>query len=348
MGGLAGLSRSRLALLVAVLLVVHLSASGGQVFASYVLSEGANSIVFALLMVALATVLSAAVASLTDRPGLVCAVSVAKNQGHLVYVVLLGLNNAVKSVAFLLALWYVSALNAAVYIPLIPVFACVLARILGWEERMNWQQIGGVAVAIAGALLVTVAKYAAESSTTGAVKVLVGNGLLLTWDMTAAAAIVLQRPLLRHHTPITLATYVLACATVFLALVVPWVEPNAGDWSFSSLAQCAVVYCAAYNALMNWGDAWAVTLIPASLVAMWLTLEPVFTAAISAVALGDDMDAVEYAGSAMTCAGLVMVLSAIEDRQVANLPQVSSRDKLGQARARGDDEGAPLIAEGPA
>lgn len=340
-------SRDRLALLCGVLLLVHLSASGGQVFASFVLEEGANTLVFATLMVSLAALLCALLASVTDAAGLRRAVFVAKARGHGLTIVLLGVNNAIKSVAFMMALWYVSALNAAIYIPLIPVFACVLARLLGWET-LNWQQVAGVAVGISGALLVTVVKYASDVGSSGAVHILVGNGLLLLWDTTAAAAIVLQRPLLRQHTPITLTTLILAVAAVCLAVVVPCIETTASDWTLSHLAQGAVVYCAGYNVFMNWGDAWAVTMLPASLVAMWLTLEPAFTAALSAIFLDETMSGWEYAGAALTCSGLLIVLSAIEERQVADLPRIDAdgigkppRPAGGAAAAAAED--APLL-----
>ena len=107
---------------------------GGQVIPLYVLSEGANSFVFALLMVAFGAVFAIISGSMADPTGMKRGFRVAQTQGHILWILALGVNFAVKSVAFLLALYYVSALNAAVYIPLIPIFAIVLARILGWER----------------------------------------------------------------------------------------------------------------------------------------------------------------------------------------------------------------------
>ena len=115
-------------------------------FASYVLSEGTNSLVFAFLMIACAALLTVGSALVSDRKGLGRAVRTAQREGHVTWIVLLGINYAAKSVAFTLALWYVNALNAAVYIPLIPVFAIVMCRALGWET-LNMTQMGGTVLA---------------------------------------------------------------------------------------------------------------------------------------------------------------------------------------------------------
>ena len=113
----------------------------------------------------------------------------------------------------------------------------------------------------------------------------IGNGLLLAWDSTAAAAIVACKPLLKHHTAQTLSAVTMTIAAVSLLTVVPLVTTSS-SWSLSSTAQWAVLYCGAYNTLSACGDAWAVTQIPASVVASWLVLEPIFTAILSAILLG--------------------------------------------------------------
>ena len=58
------------------------------------------------------------------------------------------------------------------------------------------------------------------------------------------------------------------------------------------------------------------TQIPASVVAMWLVLGPIFTAILSAVLLDDSMTVWEFLGSALTCSGLLVVLSQVESTGV--------------------------------
>uniref|UniRef100_A0A7S2BMF9 EamA domain-containing protein n=1 Tax=Octactis speculum TaxID=3111310 RepID=A0A7S2BMF9_9STRA len=277
---------------------------------------GANSLVFAFLMVVLAAVLALGTGAAVSFAELVQGMKATRNEGHMLWLFLLGVNNAVKSVAFMLALGYVSALNAAIYIPLIPVFAIVFARAIGWET-LNWGQVLGVSVAICGALEVTFVKYASESSQSGAANILIGNGLLLTWDITAAVAIVMQKPLLKYNSPINVSAYVLTIAALVLAVVIPFVEhPTSSAWDIQTVTGLAIIYCAFYNCFMNFGDAWAVTIIPASTVSMWLTLEPVFTAILSATFLDESMTSWEYLGAALTCVGLGIVLYSVDKTKV--------------------------------
>lgn len=279
-----------------------------------VFDDGTDAIVFALLVVCLAAVVMAAAACCRAPERFLSGPRRAWESGHFWHIAALAANTAVKSVCFAIGLDYVAALNAAVYIPVIPIAALLLSRGLGWEGPLLWRQWGGVALAVGGALLVTAMRYSGETdSGEGATKILVGNLLLLAWVLAAAAAIVLQRPLLRHHAPDALAAYVLAGAGLLLAASVPWAEVgHAGRWDLSGLAWGAVAYSAAYNALAGWADALAVTLVAPSVVAMWLVLEPPLTALLAWAACGDTMTGWEYAGSALTCCGLVLVLYDVE------------------------------------
>ena len=84
----------------------------------------------------------------------------------------------------------------------------------------------------------TVVRYSSSDTSTSASAILVGNGLLLLWDSTAAAAIVMQRPLLKHHTPITLSAVTMTIAAVVLGVFVPWYEGTSSDsWALSTTAQ---------------------------------------------------------------------------------------------------------------
>lgn len=80
------------------------------------------------------------------------------------------------------------------------------------------------------------------------------------------------------------------------------------------------------------------TQIPASVVAMWLVLEPIFTAVLSALILDDSMTVWELVGSFLTCGGLLVVLS-----QVQPVPGGVGSGKLGTP-GRQTTEDAPLLA----
>ena len=63
-------------------------------------------------------------------------------------------------------------------------------------------------------------------------------------------------------------------------------------------------YCVAYYVLVNWGDAYMVSLsLPPSTVALGLTLEPLFTALLEWACFHDVMTLGQVAGAACTCLG---------------------------------------------
>ena len=317
--------------LVALQVVVHLSASGGQVIANYAIGKGTNSWVLGLYTVAASATVLLLFNLNHDAAALQHGIGrlVREPRAAGLPVLGLGFNFTIKTISSFWAFSMVSALNAAVYVPLIPVFAAAIAWGLGWERLNGGRAFAGVGCAITGAIVVSVAQYAGESSSTSASEMLLGNLLLLVWTVTAANAIVLQRPLLRAgFPPVVLAAIVLSVAAMLLAIVVtPKVlleataaGGGASAFRLSELGWDAVFYCVYYYCLVNWADAFMVTLIPTALVALGLTLEPFFTAGLEAAIFGDTMTAGEYVGAGLTIVGLVLVISSygLEDRHAGS------------------------------
>lgn len=227
---------------------------------------------------------------------------------HFQAVVALGVVAGFKGFALISAYDYVSVLNAAVYIPLIPVIAMILARILGWEQPLNWHQVAGAFLGILGALLVTIISYRDQSSQSGAWNIVIGNIFLLVWVTGAAVGIVCQRPLLKHHSPIRLTAYINTMAGIFVAIVTPFFVPVASEWNLSAFAWGSVAFSASFNLLHGWADAVGVTVLPPSTVALFLILEPVFTDVISYLTGGGSVSALEITCAGLTCTGLIVVL----------------------------------------
>jgi drug/metabolite transporter (DMT)-like permease len=67
-----------------------------------------------------------------------------------------------------------------------------------------------------------------------------------------------------------------------------------------------------YSILLALSDTYAVTKLKPSFVAMWVVLEPAFTATISAIFVHEDMSTIEILGSILTCCGLAVVLSSYQ------------------------------------
>jgi drug/metabolite transporter (DMT)-like permease len=127
------------------------------------------------------------------------------------------------------------------------VFALLIARRVGWESSGSWRQSVGELLAISGALFVTVVAYKGEASAEGALDTLLGNFLLLTWVLGAAAGIVCQRPLLKHHSPLCLTAYVNGVAAVVIVVFTPFEAHTAADWDLSGWAWASAAYSASSN-----------------------------------------------------------------------------------------------------
>jgi drug/metabolite transporter (DMT)-like permease len=297
-----------------ILLGVHLSASGGQVYSSIILANGTNAYVFSFLFVTFGAISALTLALTSDYYAFIDTIRVLRTKKkHILGVIGLGLNNAIKSICFMLALSYVQALNAAVYIPLIPITAIVLTRLLKWEASLDNRQIVGICIAIGGALLVTIMNYKSKTNESGVTDVLMGNLLLVIWNFNVAGAIVLQKPLLKHYSPLNLSACIISVASIFLALLVPFIEYKLSRWDIDGLSWGAVIYCGGYLTFMSYGDALGITILPASTVAMWLVTEPVFTALLSYIVSDDIMSLWEYIGSFLTTVGLIIVLIYARD-----------------------------------
>ena len=137
--------------LVALQLVIHLGASGGQVIAADAISSGgADSSALALYTCAGSALCLLLGAWARERALLAHGVQRALTDRDTALALGgLGLNFTLKSLASMHALGMTSALNAAVYIPLIPVCAAIESRLLGWE-RLSRRQYAGIALSIAG------------------------------------------------------------------------------------------------------------------------------------------------------------------------------------------------------
>ena len=220
--------------------------------------------------------------------------------------VLLGLLGVTANqVLFVFGLQHTSATNASILMLSIPVFTVAVAAAVD-RARPAAAQIGGVALAIAGALaLLHPGRMSLAARTT------VGNALILANCLAFALFLVLQRPMLRRLGWST----VLAWSFLFGGLAVipfawldlatlPWRHVGAGVW-------LGVVYIVFVATLLGYGlNSWAMHRSSAALVATYTTAQPLFAAGLAAVFLGERLGWQEVVGFALIAAGLALVTRA--------------------------------------
>jgi drug/metabolite transporter (DMT)-like permease len=206
-----------------------------------------------------------------------------------------------NQVMFLSGLAHTTATNAAILMPSIPVFAAGVGAVLGIERIGRWR-LAGIALAVAGALAVLdPSRLSLADDTTR------GNLLILANTFCYASFLVLQRPLLKR---------------------LPWRTVIAGSFAFGSLGVFAVggstlaaLDPAALTAGTRWAVAyvllatlfaymlntWAVRRSSPTLVAAYTTLQPLFSASLAALFLGERMGANAALGFALIATGLWLV-----------------------------------------
>jgi DME family drug/metabolite transporter len=203
---------------------------------------------------------------------------------------------------FVWGLSYTTATDAAILMPAVPVFAVALAVALG-VERVGPRRIAGVALAVAGALVVL-----DPSRFSLADRAAVGDLLILVNCLLYAGYLVLQRPVLERLPWRTVLAWsylfgslgVLAVGGAELAALEP-AAVSRGAW-------LGVAFILLFPTVLGYLLAtWAVRRSSPTLVAAYTTLQPLLSALLAATFLGERIGAAEAAGFALIAAGLWLV-----------------------------------------
>ena len=203
---------------------------------------------------------------------------------------------------YIVGLGMTTATNAAILMPSIPAFALMVAAGAG-IERLTRRTVAGVGLAVAGAVvMLDPSRFAAGAGTTA------GNLLVLANCLSYATYLVLQRPVLRRLPPLTVIAWaflfggagVLAVTAPTLARLHPAAVPGA---VWAGMAYIVLIPTAVNYAL----NTWAIRRSSPSLVAAFTTLQPVFTAALAVVFLGERPGVHELAGFLLIAAGLAAI-----------------------------------------
>ena len=202
---------------------------------------------------------------------------------------------------FLTGLSNTTAINASVLISTIPVFAVAIAVLLR-RERARVALLAGVALSFCGVLSL----IGAEAFSTNAAT-MIGDLLIAANALLYASYLVLVRGVLERHGPTVVIALAFAFGTLFtipfgaaeLARGLPALTPSA--WAvlaFIVLVPTIFTYFA---------NAWALRHARASLVAIYTTTQPVATAVMAVVWLGEALTPRVFAAAVLIVLGIVLV-----------------------------------------
>ncbi|MBI5434304.1 MAG: DMT family transporter [Planctomycetes bacterium] len=208
---------------------------------------------------------------------------------------------ALNMVLFLEGLDRSTPVNAALIMPVIPVFTYVIATLLG-SERFDAQRGIGIAVALTGTLVLLLQRGPDLSRA-----YLFGNLLMLTNAASYAYFLVLARPLTQRYPPLAVVTWVflLAAPTVPLfAWNADFFPAGAGSREWGALV--FVLLGATVGAYLL--NTYALSKVSASTTAAYIYLQPLVTCAADYFWLGRPLQEGLLLAAALIFAGLALVL----------------------------------------
>ena len=265
---------------------------------NYIISKIAlgtfNAIVFAYLRV----VGSAIVLNLLLRHGETERLS-RDDAWRLIGYAMLGV--VINQTLFLGGLSLTSAHVAAILITSIPVFALAAAIVVG-RERATGAKIAGIALALAGALLVVGGEGLA-----GATKSLIGDLLILGNSFSYAMYLVLSKPMMARISARRVVGRMFALSSGLMLPIAAW--PLAHErWALipmrSWIALILVILGPTVSAYLL--AAWALKHADSSLVAAYSYLQPVITAVLAAIFLGEHIRSIAIAAALLIFAGVYL------------------------------------------
>jgi len=186
-----------------------------------------------------------------------------------------------------------------------PVFAVALGiTVLG--ERLERRAILGMALAMGGTVLVLAGQYDLTALSGGTTA---GIGLLVVASATWAVYTVFGKPLVTRYSALETAAYSATVATVILALGVP-IELWLTDTALASIPiTLPLVLAVGYLGVFGTAVAWylwykGLEYVSASVVSVFLFIQPVVGGALGALFLGEQLGPLFLAGGAVMGVGV--------------------------------------------
>ncbi len=201
-----------------------------------------------------------------------------------------------------------TASEGALITVLTPVFTVVLAAlVLG--ERLTLPKTAGMAVALAGTVVVLAGQYDLRTIGAGS---LIGIALLVVASVGWAAYTVWGKPLIRQYSALETATYSTVLAVPMLAVFVPLELSLRGltldSLSFALPVLAAIVYLGVVSTAAAW-YCWykGLEYVGAGTVAVYFFAQPVVGAALGSLFFGDSLGAGFVVGGVVMAVGMYLV-----------------------------------------
>ncbi len=217
--------------------------------------------------------------------------------GRLAFFSLFGV--VINQVCYVEGLARTTPTHSAIINTTIPVSTLMFAVLLR-QERMTAAKLGALAAALAGVLMVVRPDRASLSSET-----LVGDALCLVNATSFAFFLAASRRLLMRVDPLAATAVLFAIGSIGVAALgagpLLAFEPASVSGRFWALAAFVIVFATAGTYLLNY---WALARVDASVVALFIYIQPILAAGLSAWALSERIGPGLIAGGALVFLGV--------------------------------------------
>jgi drug/metabolite transporter (DMT)-like permease len=197
-----------------------------------------------------------------------------------------------------------TATNAAIILVGIPVLTLAFAILLR-RERPTARGVAGIAIGLAGALLMIIPRGGATLSS----ETFTGNLFLITGVASYSLYLVLTKSILRRHDPLTVVTWIFFLAAITItpfalgdarALVETGLS-RGGWWSVSYIVIGATVIPYLLNT-------WALKHVASSIVAVYILVQPLVAGWLGHLYLGESLGAGAAVAAALIATGVGMAV----------------------------------------
>ncbi len=202
---------------------------------------------------------------------------------------------------FLVGLQYTSAVNAVLVITTIPVFTYAIAVLLK-KEVLGPRRALGIAIALGGVLYLIGASYQASP------RHALGDLLIMLNALCYSAFLVLARPLTQKYDPLSLTAWMFLLGALVFLPVGLWLglRGQVGAASVGTMSWMLYIILGA-TVLTYVLNTRVLRHVPASTVAIFTYVQPIFTAVAAYFVLGASLDPKVLPAAALVFAGVWLV-----------------------------------------
>ncbi len=209
---------------------------------------------------------------------------------------------SLNQVLFMVGLANTTVAHSSILVTLNPIIVLLMARFFG-VERLTARRVAGMSVAATGVLVLQLWSSPAVASQSG--PSLLGDSFIVLSTLMLAAFMVLGKPVIGHHSAITVTTCAYVGAALALTPISLWMYRDFAFHRVSTGAWLSVVYMALFPSVLAYMIfSYALKHIGPTRLAAVTYLQPLLATSLAACTLGESITVPVVASGAVICSGV--------------------------------------------